>query len=71
MNISNVSLKKKLLSCLNAALGSLQKNDSGAACNSMQSFIDLINGQRTQSINPGDVEVLLNAAKQIRTVLGC
>jgi len=71
MSIANVSLKKKLLSCLNAALGSLQKNDSVGACNSMQLFIDLINGQRLQSINSGDVEVLLNAAKQIRTVLGC
>jgi hypothetical protein len=71
MSISNASVKKKLLAHLNAALATLQKNDSAAACQTMQSFIDLIISQRTKIMSATDADYLVTTAQQIRAVLGC
>ena len=71
LNLSKAGVKNALLFQLNAVLTSLQANNTVAACGSLKSFIDLVNGQRNKSISAADADYLIAAAKQIRAVIGC
>jgi hypothetical protein len=72
MNISNVAVKKKLLSYLSTALAKQQKNNAPGACKAMASFISLTTkSQRNETIRPADANALTVAATQIRAVIGC
>jgi len=71
LNLSKPGVKNALLFQLNATLASLQKNNLVAACGALQSFINLVDGQRNNTISSSDADILIAAASQIRAVIGC
>jgi hypothetical protein len=71
LNLSKPGVKNALLFQLNATLASLQTNNLVAACGALQSFIQTVNAQRNKSISTADADLLVAAANQIRTVIGC
>ena len=70
-NLSKAGVKNALLVQLNATLASLQANNLVAACGSLESFINLVNGQRNKTISSSDADYLIAEANQIRAVIGC
>jgi hypothetical protein len=71
LNLSKAGVKNALLFQLNTTLESLQSNTLDAACGSLQSFINLVDGQRNKTISSSDADSLIAAANQIRAVIGC
>jgi hypothetical protein len=71
LNLSKAGVKNALLFQLNTTLAGLQANNLVAACGSLQSFLNLVDGQRNKTISSSDADYLIAAANQIRAVIGC
>jgi hypothetical protein len=56
---------------LQDALDALATDDTAGACDSLQSFLNLVNAQTGKKISSGDAQQLTDAANDIRTLLGC
>jgi hypothetical protein len=56
---------------LDNALASLNKGNSGAACNELGAFINHVQAQSGKQISAADAAVLVQKAQQIKANLGC
>jgi hypothetical protein len=71
MSAIKPSIRNALLVNLNASLAGLMANNTSTACGALQSFINLVNGQRDKFITSSDADYLVGKATQIRAVIGC
>lgn len=73
MNLQNGienSLDSKLDAVLNA-LSDVNSNNDGAACNSLQAFINSVEAQRGNKITSAQADQLIASAQQIQALLNC
>lgn len=73
MNLQN-GIDNSLDTKLDAALHALEDatvNNNGAACNSLDAFINAVEAQRGNKITSAQADELVAAAHQIKIMLGC
>ena len=64
-------IAKALDSKLQDALDALAVDDTAGACDSLQSFLDLVNAQTGKKLTSAQAQQLTDAANDIRTQLDC
>jgi PKD repeat protein len=68
----NKGQKNSLLAKLNAANDSMQRGDSGAACNQLNAFVNEVDAdQKTGRISGGDAATMTDAARLTQRSMGC
>jgi hypothetical protein len=73
MNLQNGienSLDSKLDAALNA-LGDVNVNNDGAACNSLQAFINAVEAQRGNKLMDSQADQLIASTQEILALLNC
>jgi hypothetical protein len=67
----HAGIENSLIAKLNAAASAINVSDTGSACQSLTDFINQTSAQSGKKLTAAQAIQLVNAARQIKTALGC